>query len=713
MKKPTQKDESDQPNRLPLDLGEKAVEVLIAVPLPQTFTYHWPFEHAPRFGQRVVVPWGRQKRIGLVHGTCAAVVTSAGVDAYSLKPVEQVLDDGSLLDGAWRQLIEFAARYYHHPLGLIALEALPKALRVLNARGEEPVMVTKAQAHADKRLQARQTPARGARTSADHDPTQADPAPPPVLTLEQQAAVQACSVAAGFTPLLLYGVTGSGKTEVYLHAVEERLTRGEQVLVLLPEINLTPAAQALYETRLAPYRVVVLHSNLPELQRTKHWFEAATGAADVLIATRLGVLTPMPRLGLVIVDEEHDPSYKQQDGMRYQARDLALMLGKQRGVPVVLGSATPSLETWQKAEGGQYKRLTLTQRAVTGASLPRVELINTANFPAKEGLSEPAMQALVSTFEAGKQSIVFLNRRGYSPQLVCGGCGWVSNCEHCTAHMVWHKSERNLRCHHCGAAQRVPVQCPCCGNQDLTGFGRGTQRIEETLAGLLPKATVLRIDADSTRNKGQMEALLDEAHSGRADVLVGTQMIAKGHDFANVNLVLALNVDASLFSHAYRAPERLFAQLMQVAGRAGRRGGEATMLVQTRYPQHPLFEALKAHDYERFASHEMQARREARMPPFSYQATIRADHRTLGNCLAFLKTARELGDPLIQPDEPVYLCDPVPLTVVRVGGIERAQMLIESESRPALHRFLSAWLPLLYEHAGSVRWFLEVDPVEL
>eukprot|EP01030_Chromulinospumella_sphaerica_P008077 gene8077-7907_t len=612
---------------------------------------------------RVIVPWGRQHRIGLVQGAAPDQQM-----AENIKPVHSVLDHGECLSAHWQALIEFAAKYYHHPLGMIALEALPKALRVLNARGEEPVMVAKSREHAQKLLAERNDPLAASKGGK----AKIDQLEKPVLNAEQLDAVAQLSSAAGFQPFLLYGVTGSGKTEVYLHTVEERLKRGEQVLVLLPEINLTPAAQALYKERLAPHRVVVMHSNLAELTRTKAWFEAATGAADVIIATRLGVLTPLPRLGMIVVDEEHDPSYKQQDGMRYHARDLALMLAKQREVPIVLGSATPALESWLKADLGAYKRLSLKNRAVLGASLPKVELINTANFPAKEGLSEPAMQALVQNFEAGKQSIVFLNRRGYAPQMVCNACGW-----------------------------------------DLTGFGRGTQRIEETLAGLLPTANILRIDADSTRNKGQMEALLQQAHSGEADVLVGTQMIAKGHDFANVTLVLALNVDASLYSHAYRAPERLFAQLMQVAGRAGRRAGDARMVVQTRYPQHPLFDALKAHDYESFASHEMQARKDARMPPFSHQATIRADHKKLANCLQFLSTARELGEPLVDADNPVFMCDPVPLTVVRVGGIERAQMLIESESRPALHRFLTQWLAQLHELPGSVRWFLEVDPVDL
>jgi primosomal protein N' (replication factor Y) (superfamily II helicase) len=675
----------------------RLVDVLIAAPLPKAFTYQWPFEQTPCFGMRVIVPWGRQHRVGLVQG-----IQTEAQFTDAIKPVHSLLDDGGLLTPAWQSLIEFAARYYHHPLGMIALDALPKALRVLNARGQEPVMVSKAREHAVKLLE-----------KDTQKPNLSQAPARPTLNSEQEAAFEVLSAARGFHAHLLYGVTGSGKTEVYLHAVEARLAQGEQVLVLLPEINLTPAAQALYKERLAPHRVVIMHSNLAEMARTKAWFEAATGVADVVIATRLGVLTPMPRLGMIVVDEEHDPSYKQQDGMRYHARDLALMLAKQREVPIVLGSATPALESWLKADQGAYKRLGLTHRAVSGAGLPKVELVNTANFPAKEGLSEPAMQALVSNFEAGKQSIVFLNRRGYAPQMVCNACGWVANCDHCTAHMVWHKRERALRCHHCGAGQAVPNRCPCCGNQDLTGFGRGTQRIEETLAGLLPAANILRIDADSTRNKGQMEALLQQAHSGQADVLVGTQMIAKGHDFANVSLVLALNVDASLFSHNYRAPERLFAQLMQVAGRAGRRAGEARMVVQTRYPQHPLFDALKAHDYEQFVVHELQARQDARMPPFSHQATLRADHKALANCLQFLATARELGERLIDPDQPVFMCDPVPLTVVRVGGIERAQMLIESESRPALHRFLSQWLSQLHEVPGSVRWFLEVDPVDL
>jgi primosomal protein N' (replication factor Y) len=378
----------------PLEVDPLNVKVLVAVPIPQFFTYQWPFKQLPVFGQRLIVPWGNRTRIALTY---AQDMTPLQFFSYELKSVIACLDNGSLLDEAWQRLVEFAAKYYHHPLGMIALEALPKALRVLNARGAEPVMVQKAHQHGVEVLAQRQES-----LSAPVKQIQL-----PVLNCEQQNAVADLSPRIGFSANLLYGITGSGKTEVYLRVVAERLLRSEQVLVLLPEINLTPAALTLYKTRLAPHRVVVLHSNLAELSRTKSWFEAAMGAADVVIATRLGVLTPMPRLGFIVVDEEHDASYKQQDGIRYNARDLALMQAKQRDIPIVLGSATPSLETWLKAEQGTINVLKLTQRAVLGASLPKVELINTANFPPKEGLSEPILQALQANFLSGKQSIVF------------------------------------------------------------------------------------------------------------------------------------------------------------------------------------------------------------------------------------------------------------------------------------------------------------------
>lgn len=688
-------------DELPLITPKKWVDLLIAAPLPRVFTYEWPDSSEPLFGQRVLVQFGSRQCVALVYQRHE----SSSAPSFKTKPVLQVLDDGKYLTPEWRKLVEFAAAYYHYPLGLVSLEVLPKALRVVNAKGQEPVMARKGLEHANKWLQY--LPG----SQSTNDAEKLDAAESLDLNKTQREVIGLLTQRRGFGVDLLYGVTGSGKTEVYLNTIEACLAKGGQVMVLLPEINLTPAAMALYEKRLAGFRVVVLHSNLAELPRTLNWYEAACGRADVVISTRLGVFTPLPRLGLIVVDEEHDPSYRQQEGMKYNARDIAVMLGKQRDVPVVLGSATPSLESWLRSEQGVYRRLTMTERAVSGASLPTVELVNTANFKPKDGLCEPVVAALKQCFEDGKQSIVFLNRRGFAPQMACDACGWVASCQHCSVHTVWHKQERRLRCHHCGAYQSVPHVCPDCGNQDLKGFGRGTQRIEEVLQALLPEAKVLRIDADSTRNKGQIEELLQMAHSGEAHVLVGTQMIAKGHDFANVGLVVALNVDASLFSHAYRAPERLFAQLMQVAGRAGRRGGAARMMVQTRYPHHPLFESLLRHDYEMFARFELQTRKESRMPPFSFQALLRADHRQLQQCMDFLVQARAFGESL--GHDQVFICDPVPLTVVRVAGTERAQMLVEAEDRASLHAFLDIWLTRMYQEKTQVRWFIEVDPAEL
>lgn len=673
------------------------VDVLIAAPLPNLFTYQWQRCEKPSLGSRVVVQFGRRKVIGLIY----QLWPGERPPEFKVRPVLEVLDQGEYLTSDWFTLIEFCSKYYHYPMGLISIEALPKALRVLNGKSAEPVMAIKGREHA---LMVK---------AKHHERSRNQSHKPAIYPLneEQQIALDVLREAKGFSVNLLYGVTGGGKTEVYLKCIEESLIDGGQALVLLPEINLTPAALALYENRLSHLRVVVLHSNLAELPRTKNWFEAACGAADVVIATRLGVLTPLPNLRLIVVDEEHDPSYRQQEGMKYNARDVAVVLAKQRKVPIVLGSATPSMESWRNAQEGHYRLLEIKKRAVKGAALPQVELINTANFKPSNGVTEPIVQALKDCFEAGKQSIVFLNRRGYAPQMACDACGWVAGCKSCSVHMVWHKREGALRCHHCGAGRRVPTACPECGNQDLVGFGRGTQKLEEVLAGVLPAANVLRIDADSTRNKGRIEELLAQAHSGEAHVLVGTQMISKGHDFANVGLVVALNVDTSLFSHSYKAPERLFAQLMQVAGRAGRRGGAAKMMVQTRYPHHALFEALVKHDYQQFANFELQTRRDARMPPFAYQALLRADHKNLSACLEFLKGAREAAQRWV--GDMIFVCDPVPLTVVRVADTERAQMLIESDSRPALHQFLDSWLALLYSQKTPVRWFLEVDPTEL
>ena len=545
----------------------------------------------------------------------------------------------------------------------------------------------------------------------------------PTLSDEQAVAVDEIVAARGFAPFLLHGVTGSGKTEVYLRALARLLDRepGAQALVLVPEINLTPQFEAAFRARFASFAdadaIVTLHSGLAEGERVRNWLAAHTGRARIVLGTRLAVLASLPRLAMLVVDEEHDPAYKQQEGLRYSARDLAVWRAKQLGVPVVLGSATPSLESWWQAEQGRYRRLTLSRRAIADAALPVVRLIDLeeerrrgrASF---EGLSGPLLAALKARVERGEQSLVFLNRRGYAPVLSCDACGWVAGCPRCSAYVVLHKSERTLRCHHCGWESRIPRACPECGNVDIAPMGRGTQRVEEALASAVPGARVLRIDADSTRRKGSAQALFSDVHAGDVDILVGTQMIAKGHDFQRVSLVGVLNADNALFSHDFRAGERLFAQLMQVSGRAGRAGLPGEVIVQTRYPRHALYHALARHDYVGFANAQLAERRDAHLPPFVYQALLRAEARTLDASLVFLQQAAgALAD--IPAAARVTAYDAVPMTIVKVMNVHRAQLLVESASRAALQATLRAWQPALRALRGVLRWNLEVDPLDI
>ena len=500
--------------------------------------------------------------------------------------------------------------------------------------------------------------------------------------------------------------------------------------MLVPEINLTPQLEARFVERFAGHRIVSLHSGLTPAQRLRHWLAAHLGVADLVLGTRLAVFASMPRLGLLVVDEEHDPSYKQQEGARYSARDLAIYRGRLEGVPVMLGSATPSLETWQRTTQGRYAALHLSSR-IGGGALPTVRLLDMNRAPATAGgrpaLAPPLVDALNQRIAAGEQSLVFLNRRGYAPVLHCGDCGWKSACPHCSAWRVFHKVDRTLRCHHCGLAERVPRACPDCGNLDIAPIGRGTERLEEQLAGLLSgsgerNARIARIDADSTRAKGALEAQLGAVHAGDVDVLVGTQMITKGHDFRRITLVAAVNPDASLFSSDFRAPERLFALLMQAAGRTGRdasRSGRSEMWVQTWHPAHPLYQALTRHDFAAFAASQLAERQAAGLPPYSHLAMLRAEARTQDGARAFLEGAAEQAAAL--PEAATVTVYPaVPTPVARVADVERMQMLIESPSRAALQRFLTRWLPALHalrrtatSEARILRWAVDVDPLTI
>ncbi|XLZ68937.1 primosomal protein N' [Massilia sp. SR12] len=664
------------------------LRIALDTPLNAVFDYRWNTGGAgrPHVGQLAMVPFGPREVVGLV----VEVLDATDVPEEKLKDALAVRSQLAPLSPQWLALAGFAAEYYQRPLGEVALPGLPKNLRVVS---------TVALDRAIKKLDKMALP---------HDPA---PVASPALNPGQQVAADAIAGAQGFAPFLLYGVTGSGKTEVYLQACAQVLAREPQgqVLVLVPEINLTPQLESNIRARFPGVMLSTLHSRLSEGERMLHWLAAHEGKARIVLGTRLAILASLPHLKLIVIDEEHDPSYKQQEGLRYSARDLAVWRAHQLQLPVVLGSATPSLESWHHALKGRYRKLELRERAVQQAVLPSVKLIDTSRRRGQEGMSEQLVEAIKLRMERGEQSLLFLNRRGYSPVITCESCGWVSECKRCTALMVLHKTDYRLRCHHCSLEMRIPRHCPTCGNIDLQPLGRGTQRIEESLQELFPQARVLRIDADSTRRKGSAQEAFDSVHRQEVDILVGTQMVAKGHDFKNLTLVGIMNPDSSLFSQDYRASERLFAQLMQVAGRAGRQGGsESEVLVQTSYPEHPLFSALVAHDYDYFANSLLGEREVAGLPPYLYQAILRAEARELEQALEFLRTARGLV-----AHEGITVNDPIPMSMARVHNMERAQLLVESASRPALQAFLKGWMQALREQKTRLKWSLEVDPVDI
>ncbi|MDY0309066.1 MAG: primosomal protein N' [Castellaniella sp.] len=706
----------------PADSGATVyLAVALDVPLPGLFDYSHDRPVAP--GVRVRVKFGRRAMVGMVW----AVRDAPAVAADRVRPIDAVLDDLPPMPDDWLRLAEFAAHYYHRPLGEVLLPVLPPPLRKPAAytgarsaggpvcradRRPQPARARKSQNIAQ--LNADRQAPDGAAVPQDTDPV-AD-SDGPALTDAQVRALAGLEdlLAAGAGVALLHGVTGSGKTELYLRLARQVMAAGRQVLLLVPEINLTPQLEHSVRTRLGD-SLAVIHSRLSEGDRLRAWLRASRGQADILLGTRLALFTPLPRLGLIVVDEEHDASYKQQDGLRYSARDLAVWRGHDLGIPVLLGSATPSLETWRHAQAGDYQLLSLPDRA-QAQPLPEIRLVDTRRARLEQGFTPQLLDALAARLAQGGQSLVFINRRGYAPVLRCPSCAWVSDCRRCTAHMVLHRlgGRHILQCHHCGDSMPVPRACPDCGDPDIQPMGRGTQRVEEFLAERFPGARILRIDADATRLKGSAEALFAQAHAGQADILVGTQMVSKGHDFARLGLVGVLNADAMLFSQDFRAPERLFAQLMQVAGRAGRREGGAQVIVQTDYPEQAVYQALLRHDYARFAACALEERRDLGLPPFSNQALLTAQAVRVRDALDFLAAARARARTLPE-SAGVRIHDPVPLRIVRVARIERAQLLFESDGRGALHRLLRALLPGLDELArGAVQhWGIEIDPQEI
>ena len=531
------------------------------------------------------------------------------------------------------------------------------------------------------------------------------------LTGEQQQALDAVSAAAGsFGVFLLFGITGSGKTEVYLRLIANCLERDRQSLVLVPEIALTPALETAFAERFPGANIVVQHSGLPAGERAHGWLDAQSGRADIVLGTRLAIFLPLPRLGLIVVDEEQDASFKQQESLRYSARDVAIVRARSASVPTVLCSATPSLETWRHARSGRYALLRLSRRAHADSALPEVRLVDTRAAPARDGVSEPLAQAIAVRLARREQALIFLNRRGYAPVLSCIKCAWVSGCARCSARLVVHLRDRQLRCHHCGHIERVPRVCPECGNLDLQPFGRGTQRLESSLAERFPGARILRIDRDTARRRGSLERMFGRIDAGEADILVGTQILAKGHHFEGLTLVGVVDADAGLFAADYRAPERMFAQLEQVSGRAGRVALAGEVLVQTNYPHHPLYQALIRHDYEGYAQVLLEERRQAGFPPFVCEAALRAEAEGMAAALKFLRDAADLAP---SGHEGITVFDPSPMLLERLAGRDRAQLIVQARSRTLLQQFLRQWsLSLMPLRPSGVRWHLDVDPTE-
>ena len=716
--------------------------IAVNVPLSDGLLTYSHSERLPQ-GTRVLVPFRNKTVVGIVWETDIA----PDMDAARILGVQTAFSDEPPLPENWRDLLSFTSRYYHYPTGQAVFAALPQGLKethavempqpplfyALNEAGRAqtppPARFNKKAALWDALLSGGMTMAALKQVNmqaakliedwAGQGWIETTEAAMPVLRSsefqlnadQQKASDEIQTTFGSFRPFLLYGITGSGKTEVYFDAMAKVLAQGRQVLFLLPEINLTPQLLKRVENRFADVPTAVLHSQMAAGRRTQDYLRAMLGQAKLVIGTRLAVFTPLPDVGLIVVDEEHDGSFKQDNELRYHARDLAVWRAKQSGCPVVLGSATPSLESWHKAQSGAYRLLQLTERAHTAAQLPQVDILNVGRLKLDNGFSPQALQLLKQNFEAGGMSLVYLNRRGFAPALFCGDCGHTFGCPNCSAKMVLHQRARQLRCHHCDHREPIPFKCPDCGNQDLTAVGHGTQRVEETLRAFLPKAAVVRVDRDSTAHKNDWADLYRRIADNEIDILVGTQMLAKGHDFARLNLVIVLNADGSLYSADFRAPERLFAELMQVSGRAGRADKPGKVLIQTQLPEHPVFAAVKAQDYAVFAENELNERQMFAMPPFGFQTAVRADAPRVADAMEFLNAAKETLAPLLP--ESVSQFGAAPMLMVRLAERERAQIFLESTSRQDLHRAVSLWVQVLQQNRdGKIRWSVDVDAQE-
>ena len=723
------------------------VRVALPVASHQLFDYWLPAGLAPDPGSVLVVRLGRRR----LHGVAIEVVESSEVAPERLVPADEVLSDIPPLPADLRELASFVSTYYQEPIGLCLAQMLPPLAQgggrraplahayrltlaghatLVNKEAEKGTALTTAigmlrqaegvaadelralgagvwRAFGKWRREGWIEPVMKVVVNGTHTPALA-------LNPDQRTALDAAIVEPfAFRPSLLQGITGSGKTEVYLAAAARVIDAGRQALLLVPEINLTPQLEQRIAAALPGLRVAALHSRLGALERRARWLAAARGEIELLVGTRLAVFTPLPRLGLIVVDEEHDASFKQQAGVRYHARDVAIFRAQMRGVPIILGSATPSLESYAQAKRGRYLWLKLPQRATAHSGLPAVRLVRSRDRGNIEGIAPALQQAIGARLAKREQALLFINRRGFAPSLLCAACGWKAMCPRCSARLVVHRDDAMLRCHHCGHATAIPGSCPDCGNQDLFPLGFGTQRLERALTELFPGARVLRVDRDSTRRRGSFVVMRDAIAAGEVDIVVGTQMLAKGHDFPRMTLVGVLGADNALYSAEFRATERLFALLEQVAGRAGRGDLAGEVLVQTDFPDHPLYRALIGHDYDRYAEALLAERRSLGLPPFAHLALLAAEAKTRGPMMAFLDAAAERGRAVIAAHAcRCELYPPVPAGLARRAGMERGQVLVQSNDRRSLQAFLPLWRAELAQLGERrVRWNIDVDPL--
>lgn len=709
----------------------------------------------PGIGQRVKVPFGPRTLVGLVisHQT-------ASTKPEKIRPIVAVLEETPIFSNPLLDSLRWAADYYHHPVGEVIHTAMPQALRdgqPLNPNHSTCYLLTKAGRTTDAQqlsrapvqtkiwqlLSTAETPiafedlrnvASSSRAALarliekglveiasitpeveTHWPTElANPGPD--LTPQQRGALlsihQPCDE---FSVAVLDGVTGSGKTEVYFQLMLKCLKHGKQVLMLVPEIGLTSLLIKRLQQRFnCP--LSVLHSGLSNRERHRAWWQASNGVAGIVLGTRSAVFTPLRAPGLIVLDEEHDNSYKQQEGLRYHARDFALVRAKKEAIPVVLGSATPSLETLANCDQGRYQRLVLDQR-IGSATLPPLHTIDLKRSPTEHGLSLPLRAAIERRLDRGQQSLIFINRRGYSPVLFCSSCGWISECARCDARLTYYHQQQQLRCHHCGLQTSVPAACPECEQQQWVHLGHGTQRLAEHLADFFPQARVLRIDRDSTRRKGELDDYLSQAEQGEADILVGTQLLAKGHDFPKVTLVGIIEADQGFYSCDFRSIEQMFQQIVQVAGRAGRAEHAGEVMIQTWYPDNPLLDLLANHDYTGYATSALAERKAANLPPYSHLGLLRAEAKEGQSPIKFLNQVRDLAQQILGSSETraVEVMTPVPAPMARRAGWHRAQLLIKSSKRRELHYLLDSLVLTLeqWKTSRKVRWSLDVDPQDL